>query len=663
VNTPIMKARVKKLLVMGATGAVLAGALWASEYAAGWLYFASLKRFDVPVESGTYRSLVADLWDQPQAKRRLAGSGAAALFLVVGVPLMLIASANRRRRELHGSARFARPSEVATAFPQGKRGILVGSHGGRYMEFGGQQFVLLAAPTRSGKGVGVVIPNLLNWHDSTVVLDVKQENWDLTSGFRKHVGGQDCFLFNPVARDFRTHRWNPLAYVNRDDPTFRMDDINTIGDMLFPDQPGTDVIWTATPRALFLGIALYLAETPEKVFTIGQVLRETLQEGDGAAYFARIIQERREAGKSLSDACERALNAYISISSENTRAGVMTSFRSRLELWMNPLVDAATSGNDFDLRELRKRRMSIYVGVPPSELDRLTPLLNLFFKQLINLNTQELPQKNPALKHQVLLLMDEFTALGKLPIFTKAIGFIAGYGLRCLPVIQSVAQLESVYGREDSRTFITNHAVQIVYPPREQKDANEYSEMLGHFTEKVRSEGVSRSDGRPGRSRSESTSEQRRALMLPQELKEMPSDECIVFAENTKPILAKKIFYYSDQAFLKRLKAASLASAQRAEQPTAGEFARIKGVPTQEQMIAAVQRGELAAPVPLLDVRFTQCLASGQVRELRPEDLADDEPLLKRLVIDSKDQLEKAIAQGDWAKAFTLMGADLGELV
>jgi type IV secretion system protein VirD4 len=303
--------------------------------------------------------------------------------------------------------------------------------------------------------------------------------------------------------------------------------------------------------------------------------------------------------------------------------------------------------------------------VPPSELDRLTPLLNLFFKQLINLNTQELPQKNPALKHQVLLLMDEFTALGKIPIFTKAIGFIAGYGLRCLPVIQSVAQLESVYGREDSRTFITNHAVQIVYPPREQKDANEYSEMLGHFTEKVRSEGVSRSDGRPGRSRSESTSEQRRALMLPQELKEMPSDECIVFAENTKPILAKKIFYYNDQAFLKRLKAASQASAQRVEQRTAGEFARIKGVPTQDQMIAAVQRGELAAPVPVLDVGFTQCLASGQVRELRPEDLTDDEPLLKRLVIDSKDQLEKAIAQGDWAKAFTLMGADLdlGELV
>lgn len=644
-------------ILIGVALAIVA-ACFAVEYVAGWFFFLSQKQL-VVVQPGMFWGLYAEHGSDPALSRRFTGSLIGAFFLVVCIPVMAVAAASKANPSLHGSARFARGPEVRKAFPPGTRGILVGKHAGRFLEFGGQQFAMLAAPTRSGKGVGVVIPNLLNWHDSAVVLDVKQENWDLTSGFRHHVGRQDCYLFNPVARDFRTHRWNPLAYVDRHNPTFAMDDINTIGDMLFPDQAGTDVIWTATPRALFTGIALYLAETPDKPFTIGQVLRETLLEGDGATYFAKLIQQRREDGKPLSDSCERALNSYISIASENTRAGVITSFRSRLELWLNPLVDAATSGNDFDLRDLRKRRMTVYVGVAPADLDRLTPLLNLFFKQLINLNTQELPQKNPALKHQVLLVLDEFTALGKIPIFTKAIGFIAGYNLRCMPIIQSLSQLESVYGREDARTMVTNHAVQIAFPPREQRDANEYSEMLGYFTAKATSEGKSRSPGRSSSySRSENTSEQRRALMLPQELKEMPATQCLLFAENTKPILAEKICYYSDPAFVARLKQAS-----RANVAAGASLAAIKGIPTQAQLIAAVQAHELCAPVPLINVEYSRAVAAGQVRPITEQDLLDDSPLLDRLVVDDKAALERAIQENDWARVFVLLGADLGQSV
>jgi type IV secretion system protein VirD4 len=202
--------------------------------------------------------------------------------------------------------------------------------------FPGQQHAIISEPTLSGKGVGIVIPNLLNWPESIVVLDIKQENWDITSGFRKKHG-QECFLFNPAATDYRTHRYNPLAYISSD-PNFRIDDVQKIANMLFPDEDGTDVIWTATPRSLFLGIVLMLAETPEKPLTLGQVVRETLVDGDGAKYFAKLINERAAAGKSYSGTCVRALNSYVSISAENTRAGVITSFRSRLELWINPLV-------------------------------------------------------------------------------------------------------------------------------------------------------------------------------------------------------------------------------------------------------------------------------------------------------------------------------------
>jgi type IV secretion system protein VirD4 len=255
---------------------------------------------------------------------------------IIFFPMLLLLMPAASKNKLFGDARFAGASEIKKAGLLGDKGIIVGSYAGKYLMFPGQQHAIISAPTRSGKGVGIVIPNLLNWPESIVVLDIKQENWDITSGFRKKHG-QECFLFNPAATDYRTHRYNPLAYISSD-PNFRIDDVQKIANMLFPDEDGTDVIWTATPRSLFLGIVLMLAETPEKPLTLGQVVRETLVDGDGAKYFAKLINERAAAGKSYSGTCVRALNSYVSISAENTRAGVITSFRSRLELWINPLV-------------------------------------------------------------------------------------------------------------------------------------------------------------------------------------------------------------------------------------------------------------------------------------------------------------------------------------
>src|SRR5471032_994832 len=236
-------------------------------------------------------------------------------------------------------------------------------------------------------------------------------------------------------------------------------------------------------------------------------------------------------------------------------ASILATFNAPLTIWANPIVDAATSGNDFDLRDVRKRRMTIYIGITPDHLTEAALLVNLVFSQLVNLNTKELPEGNPALKFQCLLLLDEFTSIGKIQIIARAVPYMAGFNLRMLSIVQSVSQLESVYGRADARTFVTNHAMQILYAPREQKDANEYSEMLGTFTDKSRS--VSRSNaifgGRGGSS--ESISEQRRPLLLPQELKELGRGKQIILLENTKPILADKICYWRDPAFTARLAA------------------------------------------------------------------------------------------------------------
>jgi type IV secretion system protein VirD4 len=481
------------------------------------------------------------------------------LYIAMGISAALVFSPGLfifapAKRTLFGDARFATRREIMKSGLLGDKGLIVGKYGRHYLMFDGQQHAIISAPTRSGKGVGIVIPNLLNWPDSAVVLDIKQENWKKTSGFRrKH--GQECFLFNPVAADYRSHRYNPLTYISTD-PNFRIDDIQKIGNMLFPDQPGTDPIWTATPRSLFLGVVLYLCETPEKLVTLGQVLRETLADGDGSKYFAQIINDRAEGkgGKPLSGACVRGLNSYISIASENTRAGIMTSFRSRLELWMNPLVDAATSANDFDLRKVREKRMSIYIGVTPDNLERMAPLINLFFQQLIDLNTRQLPEDNKALKFTCMLLMDEFTTIGKIPVLSKGIGYLAGYGLRMLPIIQSPAQLVEVYGKEAAQTFTTNHALQIIYPPKasETQTANDISQWLGYQTVKGFSE--SRAKGWfAKKTPNETASDQKRALLLPQEITSLGKMKSIIIVEDCPPILAKKVRYYEDKNFTSRL--------------------------------------------------------------------------------------------------------------
>jgi type IV secretion system protein VirD4 len=221
------------------------------------------------------------------------------------------------------------------------------------------------------------------------------------------------------------------------------------------------------------------------------------------------------------------------------------------------VVDAATSADDFRLEDVRRRRMSIYVRIPPNRLTNARPLLALFFSQLVSLNTQALPEQDPSLKVQCLLVNDEFAAMGRVGIITSTAAFLAGYNLRLLTVVQAMSQLDAVYGDKEARTFATNHGLQILYAPREQRDADEYSAMLGHFTERATSRGRSRSFSGHGHSTvSRNESEQRRALLLPQEFKELGSERLVVIFENCKPILGEKIRYHRDKAFKARLRSA-----------------------------------------------------------------------------------------------------------
>ncbi len=478
-----------------------------------------------------------------------------------GLPLlawlgMLIPIFRERHKALHGDARFANAGDLARKdmFKPDPRGIVVGKMGGKLIRLPGQQFVILAAPTRSGKGVGIVIPNLLDYQDSMVVLDIKQENFDLTSGWRKSQG-HEVFLFNPFAEDRRTHRWNPLTYVSRD-PSFRVSDLSSIAAMLYPDGADEQKFWVSQARNAFLAFTLYLFENwdeeqelgfPFSTYpTLGSVYRLSSGDGTDLKKFLQGLAQRKFLGANAKTAFANMLSQ-----ADETFASIMGTFKEPLNAWINPVLDAATNTDDFLLTDVRKKRMTIYLGIQPNKLAESRLIVNLFFSQLINQNTRELPQNNPELKHQCLLLMDEFTSIGKVDIIATAIAYMAGYNIRLLPIIQSMAQLDAVYGKDVSRTMITNHALQIVYAPREQQDANDYSEMLGYTT--IRKRNRSRSHGQQG-TVTYSESEERRALMLPQELKAMGFDAEVFFYEGIPhPVKCEKIKYFKESHFTQRL--------------------------------------------------------------------------------------------------------------
>jgi type IV secretion system protein VirD4 len=381
-----------------------------------------------------------------------------------------------------------------------------------------------------------------------LVSDIKGENWMRSAGFRA-AHGQAVHLFDPLSADERSARWNPLAYVS-EHPAHCIDDLQLIGSMLYPDPQGSDPFWTSSARTLFLGIALYLFETEGSTRTIGEILRQGMaSDAEGfQKHWRRVIESCERAGVPLSTEAVQSLYDVIDLAPV-TASSIRKTFTSRLDLWLNPLIDAATSGNDFDLRTLRERPTSIYVRINPDNIARLQPLLNLFFQQAIGLQTRELPQDNPKLKYQLLPVLDEFAALGRIPVIAHAAAFLPGYNVRPLVIVQSHSQLVERYGVEGALSLRKMLAARIVFPPKEFDDAEAISKELGTCT--VRAKTVSR-PAWGGRTGTVSVSEQVRRLLLPQEVKQLGADRMILFYEGLRPVLAKRIRYYADCNFARR---------------------------------------------------------------------------------------------------------------
>ncbi|QRN41564.1 MAG: TraM recognition domain-containing protein [Neisseriaceae bacterium] len=485
-------------------------------------------------------------------------------------------SLRRKKVNIHGDARFANDKEVKK-FTEAKNGIIIGIYKNKLLRFSGQQFVALGAPTRSGKGVGIVIPNLLEQEDSMVVMDIpKLEAFTITSKYRKEVLGQDIFLFSPFKKG--TSKYNPLDYV---DFTSGVADIqlNAIANIIYVNTGGDDY-FVMQARELFVGLALLFHDLIEKgllkaPYSISTLLEcSTIINNEPFEEYYDNVKLQVVLPKGAILRIERYLNT-----SDNTRSSIKSSFEVPLALFGSDIIAENTSASDFNLNNLRKKKMTIYIGLTLEELLQAKSLINLFFSQLLTENTRQLPEQDPSLKHACVLLLDEFTSIGQIEILKKGCAFIAGYNLRMITIFQGISQLEESppagYGKEGAKSLLVNHACQIIYAPKEESDAEEYSKRLGY--QDVIDNNVSRSSKDINKNFSEV--KQRRALMLPQEIKELPFEEEIIFIENCKPIKCNKAFYFAVPQLLWKLKQVS-PTLMQIEKPNKSDFDR------------AFQRGE-----------------------------------------------------------------------
>jgi type IV secretion system protein VirD4 len=447
----------------------------------------------------------------------------------------------KKPESIHGDAKWASQKEIKKAGLRSKNGLLLGKDEKGYFIAGGFQHALLFAPTGSGKGVGFVIPNLLYWKDSVLVHDIKLENYDLTSGYRASKLKQKVFVWAPADPDGLTHCYNPIDWVS-DKPGQMVDDVQKIANLIMPEKE----FWNNEARTLFVGVVLYLLAVPEKTKSFGEVVRT--MRSDDVVYNLAVVLDT--IGKQIHPVAYMNIAAFLQ-KADKERSGVISTMNSSLELWANPLIDTATASSDFNIKNFKREKVTVYVGLTPDNIQRLEPLMKVFYQQATEFLTRKIPQKDEP--HGVLFVMDEFPTLGKMEQFQTGIAYFRGYNVRLFLIIQDTEQLKGIYEEAGMNSFLSNSTYRITFAANNMETANLISQLCGNKT--VEQESLNKPkffDLNPA-ARSLHVSKAQRALLLPQEVITLPRDEQIVLIESCSPIKSKKIRYFEDRLFKKRL--------------------------------------------------------------------------------------------------------------
>jgi len=470
----------------------------------------------------------------------------------------------------YGSSRWALKGEMRKAGLFRSAGVFLGQFQEKYLRHDGPEHVMAFAPTRSGKGVGLVVPTLLSWTGSAVIHDIKGENWQLTAGWRARFS--HCLLFNPT--DPRSARYNPLLEVRKGPDEVR--DVQNIADILVDPEGALERRnhWEKTSHALLVGAILHVLYAEEEK-TLARVATFLSDPKRSFAATLRRMMETNHLGTAenpkvhpvVASAAREVLNK-----SENERSGVLSTAMSFLGLYRDPTVAAATAACDWRIADLMdgKHPVSLYLVVPPSDISRTKPLVRLILNQIGRRLTERLegdPKKTR--KHQLLMMLDEFPALGRLDFFETALAFMAGYGIRAYLIAQSLNQISKAYG--ENNAILDNCHVRIAFSSNDERTAKRISDALGTATEQRAMRNYAGHRLAPWLSHvMVSRQETARPLLTPGEVMQLPPMDELVLISGLAPIRAQKLRYYEDENFTERvLPAPKLADNDYADKPDA----------------------------------------------------------------------------------------------
>lgn len=539
-----------------------------------------------------------------------AGGGiAGALFAIVN-------SVWRARQSqlvtTYGSARWATPKEIKTAGLFASKGVFLGRLENNYLRHNGPEHVMCFAPTRSGKGVGLVLPTLLSWTSSAVVHDIKGENWELTSGWRSTFS--HCLLFNPT--DSRSARYNPLLEVRKGAAEVR--DVQNIADILVDPEGALErrTHWEKTSHSLLVGVILHVlyAEQNKTLTRVTEILADPAQSFEKTL---RIMLATNHLGTEAEPKVHPVVAATareLLNKSENERSGVLSTAVSFLGLYRDPVVSRNTEYCDWRIADLvsAEKPVTLYLVVPPSDISRTKPLIRLILNQIGRRLTETLNTKTGDRGHrQLLMMLDEFPALGRLDFFESALAFMAGYGIRAYLIAQSLNQIAKAYG--ENNAILDNCHVRIAFAANDERTAKRISDALGTATELRAQRNYAGHRLAPWLGHvMVSRQETARPLLTPGEVMQLPPDQAIVLVSGLPPVRAIKLRHYEDANFVNRLrKPPSLADDNYADRPPArtddwrdevrATHLRLATLPYRELMQTGGEEGSLKQQLALFD--------------------------------------------------------------
>jgi type IV secretion system protein VirD4 len=474
-----------------------------------------------------------------------AAGGIAAI--AVATTMSVLRAREAKRVTTYGSARWAETREIREAGLLGDDGVLLGRWRGGYLRHDGPEHVLCFAPTRSGKGVGLVVPTLLTWPDSAIVHDIKGENWTLTAGWRARFGR--VLLFDPT--NAQSAAYNPLLEVRRGEWEVR--DVQNIADVLVDPEGALERRnhWEKTSHALLVGTILHVlyAEADKTLAGVANFLSDPKRPIETTLRAMMTTPHLGRIGPHpvVASAARELLNK-----SENERSGVLSTAMSFLGLYRDPVVATVTRRCDWRIRDLVERAdpTSLYLVVPPSDISRTKPLVRLILNQIGRRLTEELQSKQR--RHRLLLMLDEFPALGRLDFFESALAFMAGYGLKSFLIAQSLNQIEKAYGTNNS--ILDNCHVRVSFATNDERTAKRVSDALGTATEIRDAKNYAGHRLSPWLGHLMVTrQETARPLLTPGEVMQLPPDDELVLISGCHPIRAKKARYYEDRQLQSRI--------------------------------------------------------------------------------------------------------------